>query len=891
MLVVPGVCAVLVLTLLLAGCVGVSSSSPHAPSGGALAVSGKLSSATVGAPYNAVVPVTGGQAPYSFSIMSGSLPPGLSLSADTGAITGTPTSSGSFSFTILASDGSGQAPISALVALPVTPGQLTVSPATMAVTSLGTQQFQAALNNATVSDVTWTATQGTISNAGLFTAPNVTSTTQVVVTATRSTYHQNASATITVAPAGIVAVSISPAFVTLSSAGTQQFTATVINSTDTSVTWSASQGTISASGLFTAPTVTQDTAVTVTATSVADPSKSAVAAVTVQAAPQVIVTIAPTSATVPSSGTFQFSATVQNTGNTAVTWSASLGTISASGLFTAPAVKAVTTGTVTVTSVADHTKSASASVTITPPSTPPLIITTASLPVAISGTAYSVTLSATGGTLPYTWSLSSGQLPTGLAVSSAGLLSGTTSTIGQFTFTVRVTDSSTPTKSATQSLTLTVDASVGGSGLSTSFYSMHVNHPSTPWFSVPVGGERLWDADNASWPLTNTAAGVYDWTAIDDRLSDAQAHGIDILYDLGRTPVWAQCNATTSSPCTKTAGCAYSADAWGGGPGQCYWPDDLNTDGTGTNKHWKDWVTALATHSVNSSTAHIKYYEIWNEPNDTHFFRGTTAQLVRMTQDAACIIKGIGPTCTKTAIDPDALIVTPAATLGGANISDWLSGFFGSGGASVVDVIAFHGYNGVDPEKVPSMVNTIRSGALTTYGQTGKPLFDTEYSWGLNNPIVDPDQQAGFVARSLILHWSSAVDRVYWYSWDTSGNMWTATSVLGCTTPDPSGIGFTCESAAAYSTLQNWTLGATVNQACSSVGTVWTCGFTRSGGYQALAVWDTAQTCNNGFCTSSSYTIPSGSNYIHYRDLAGHDNTISGSTVPIGYKPILLENQ
>ncbi len=445
--------------------------------------------------------------------------------------------------------------------------------------------------------------------------------------------------------------------------------------------------------------------------------------------PPVSVSIVPVSATMASSGVQQFSARLQNTSNTTVTWSASIGSITAEGLFSAPAVAATTTGTVSATSVADPTQSASAAVTVIPSVTP--AITTLSVPIATSGVPYVATLAATWGSLPYSWSLSSGQLPVGLGLTSAGLISGTTATTGLFTFTVQVMDSSSPAKSATQSLTLTVDAAVVG-GLSSTFYSMHINHPSTPWPSVLIGGERLWDANNASWSLTNTAQGVYDWTALDARLAEAQTHGVDILYDLGRTPGWAQCTASTSSPCVQTSGCAYSVDSWGGGPGQCYWPADLNADGTGTNQDWKDWVTAIATHSVNSSTAHIQYYEIWNEPNDTNFFRGTTAQLVRMTQDAACIIKGIGPGCTNRAIDPAALIVTPAATYGGSSVNDWLNGFLGSGGAPVVDVIAFHGYNGQTPEKVPSMVSTIRSGALTTYEQNGKPLFDTEFSWGLS---------------------------------------------------------------------------------------------------------------------------------------------------------------
>ena len=78
----------------------------------------------------------------------------------------------------------------------------------------------------------------------------------------------------------------------------------------------------------------------------------------------VIISVSPTTATVASGGTEQFSAQVTNTSNTAVTWSATSGTVSTTGLFTAPTVTATKTVTVTATSVADTTKSASATVAV-----------------------------------------------------------------------------------------------------------------------------------------------------------------------------------------------------------------------------------------------------------------------------------------------------------------------------------------------------------------------------------------------------------------------------------------------------------------------------------------------------------------------------------------------
>jgi len=58
--------------------------------------------------YSQVVFVTGGSPAYTFAVTSGSLPPGLSLDAVTGAITGTPTTNGTYTFTVQVTDGNGR---------------------------------------------------------------------------------------------------------------------------------------------------------------------------------------------------------------------------------------------------------------------------------------------------------------------------------------------------------------------------------------------------------------------------------------------------------------------------------------------------------------------------------------------------------------------------------------------------------------------------------------------------------------------------------------------------------------------------------------------------------------------------------------------------------------
>jgi len=81
-----------------------------------------------------------------------------------------------------------------------------------------------------------------------------------------------------------IAVTVAPTTANVQVGKTQQFTATVTGTTNLGVNWTATAGTISATGLFTAPTTTG--LVTVTASSVADTTKSASASVTVAALPQ-----------------------------------------------------------------------------------------------------------------------------------------------------------------------------------------------------------------------------------------------------------------------------------------------------------------------------------------------------------------------------------------------------------------------------------------------------------------------------------------------------------------------------------------------------------------------------------------------------------------------------
>jgi hypothetical protein len=249
-----------------------------------------------------------------------------------------------------------------------TPVEVSLSPATVQMPVAGIQRFTATVTGTANTQVRWSVTEaggGTIDASGLYTAPTVGGTFHVVATSVVDP-GKTATATVTVEPElSPVSVSIAPEAVDLLTGGTQTFTATVTGTADTAVRWSVTEadgGTVDASGRYTAPS-TPGT-YHVVATRVADPSERATATVRVTAAETVTVTVAPTEAQVGTGETVDFTATVTGTANTQVSWSVTGGSIDTAGHYTAPA----TAGTyqVVATSVADPSKSASATVRVRP---------------------------------------------------------------------------------------------------------------------------------------------------------------------------------------------------------------------------------------------------------------------------------------------------------------------------------------------------------------------------------------------------------------------------------------------------------------------------------------------------------------------------------------------
>ena len=627
--------------------------------------------------------------------------------------------------------------------------------------------------------------------------------------------------------------------------------------------------------------------------------------ITVNNASGVTLTLTPATATVSSTATEQFTALVTNTSNVAVTWAASSGTISKSGLYTAPSVSANKTVTVTATSSADSSKSESATVTVTAVQVPSVNVTTSSLSSATSGEAYSSSLAATGGKAPYTWTLTFGSLPTGISLQSAGTLSGTSSQIGEFSLTVEVTDSSSPRETASRALTLTVSSPIGVTAAPGAYYFGFSESDTNGggWPGQTYGMQRFWDSPPMQWPSINTASGVFDFTNLDSDLAMAYSKGAnDAMYTLARTPPWATSNPTDAS-CNYTTG-------MGGGNGECDAPIDLNTDGSGSNAIWKAWITAIAGHvnasGYTSSHAHIKYWEIWNEPDTKAFFAGTIAQLARMTEDANCIITGRGvihengngtaTNCAAVAIDPTAQIVMASAHAKGTALNYGQNELYCSGKpstyqlpcpnppnaiATAVDIINFHMKPGNEtgnncpaptpctPEAAMQMYVSNVKGILQP-AEKLKPLWDGEAQYsmsGWSGAYLDGDMAASFMPRFYLVNWSLGITGMAWYTSDDKN--------------EPS------EAATSYQQTYNWLSGASLTTPCAAIGTVWSCTITNAG-KQYLIMWDTSQTCANNSCSTKNQTVAS--KWTEYQDMTAASSTItiSGNSVPVGIKPVLL---
>ena len=333
------------------------------------------STGQVGVAYSSALVATGGVPPYTFSIVSGSLPPGLTLNPSTGAITGTPTTYGTFNFTakVVDSTGSAAGTTTANCSIVIAPPAITLACAT-STGQVGVAYSSSLVATGGVPPYTYSITSGSLP-PGLTLNPSTGA-----ITGTPTTY------------------------------GTFNFTAQVVDSTGTA----AGTTTANCSIVIAPPAITLACATSTGQVGVAYSSSL----VATGGVPPYTYSI--TSGSLPPGLTL-------NPSTGAIT-----GTPTTYGTFN------FTAQVVDSTNSKAGTTTANCSIVIAPP---PITLACATSTGQV-GVAYSSSLVATGGVPPYTYSITSGSLPPGLTLNpSTGAITGTPTTYGTFNFTAQVVDS------------------------------------------------------------------------------------------------------------------------------------------------------------------------------------------------------------------------------------------------------------------------------------------------------------------------------------------------------------------------------------------------------------------------------------------------------------------
>ncbi len=389
------------------------------------------STGQVGVAYSSALVATGGVPPYTFSITSGSLPPGLTLNTSTGAITGTPTTYGTFNFTAQVVDSTGKAAgtTTANCSIVISPPAITLACAT-STGQVGVAYSSALVATGGVPPYTFSITSGSL-------PPGLTLNTSTgAITGTPTTY------------------------------GTFNFTAQVVDSTGKA----AGTTTANCSIVISPPAITLACATSTGQVGVAYSS----ALVATGGVPPYTFSI--TSGSLPPGLTL-------NTSTGAIT-----GTPTTYGTFNFTAKVVDSTGT------AAGTTTANCSIVISPPAI------TLACPTGTGqvGVPYSSALVATGGVSPYTFSITSGSLPPGLTLNtSTGAITGTPTTAGTFNFTAQVVDSTGKAAGTTTAncsivinppnLTLVCPANTGTVGLAYSSAAVATGGVAPYTFSIASG--------------------------------------------------------------------------------------------------------------------------------------------------------------------------------------------------------------------------------------------------------------------------------------------------------------------------------------------------------------------------------------------------------------------
>lgn len=340
------------------------------------------------------------------------------------------------------------------------------------------------------------------------------------------------------------------------------------------------------------------------------------------------------------------------------------------------------------------------------------------------------------------------------------------------------------------------------------YFGLHAHrlvHPGrngirSAWPNIPFGSLRTWDAEDVKWGDIEPTKGKFYFYLLDALVNLSERHGVEVLYTLGSTPQWASVR--------PEEGCGY-------GKGCAAEPRDM--------ADWENYVRRV----VERYKGRIHYYEMWNEPSFSEidgppspagggYFSGSLKTFLTMTEIAHRVIHEI---------DPNARLLGPAAV---GDAPRRFGYFLQNGGGKYIDIASFHFYSRT-PEGMLTKIRSNRD-ALDKMGLKKMALWDTEDGYDLlkrgqqGQGTSDPEEHAGYVARTLILGAVAGLDRLFWYSWEINLAVGNGEGQIAN------------NSGHAYAQTVRWLVGARIKECHTDNGQLWTCELIRNK-RRAWLVW------------------------------------------------------